>query len=123
MVAQGWEAVVTTADYAPDSASRHRTAALKASPKQGEHDLEKLQHRAGNRAVAALVQAKLQVGAVDDPLEREADLVAKRVVAGSHRHDGPACADCGGGAAVRPAAPSALQRRATGAVGADGGAL
>lgn len=44
-------------------------------------ELATLQRNVGNGAVAALVQAKLRVGAVDDPLEHEADRVAKRVVA------------------------------------------
>jgi hypothetical protein len=42
-----------------------------------------LQRRAGNRAVADLIegaQAKLAVGSVDDPLEHEADAVAAEVV-------------------------------------------
>ena len=42
-----------------------------------------LQRTAGNRAVSELIagaQAKLKVGAVDDPLERDADAVAEEVV-------------------------------------------
>jgi hypothetical protein len=46
-------------------------------------DLVVLQRTAGNQAVASLlgVQAKLEVGAVDDPLEREADRMAEQATA------------------------------------------
>ena len=40
-----------------------------------------LQQNAGNRAVGRLIQAKLAVGAADDPCEREADRVAESVMA------------------------------------------
>jgi Domain of unknown function (DUF4157) len=60
-----------------------RAAGRRAAPK-GEADtnpLLRLQQAAGNRAVvAALGQAKLEVGRVDDPLEAEADEMASRVV-------------------------------------------
>jgi hypothetical protein len=39
-----------------------------------------VQHAAGNRATNGLVQAKLEVGAAEDPYEREADEVAAAVV-------------------------------------------
>src|SRR5262249_22180468 len=56
------------------------------------------QRALGNRATAAMVQAKLVVGSPRDPLEREADEVADRVM---RRADVPAVG----------AAPPAVQRR------------
>src|SRR6056297_1451895 len=55
----------------------------------GDHhdELASLQRSVGNAALAALVQAKLRVGAVDDPLEHEADRVASKVVARIERHE------------------------------------
>lgn len=44
------------------------------------HPLHELQRSAGNLATTAYVQARLRVGAVDDPAERAADRVADRVV-------------------------------------------
>lgn len=99
-------------EAAGERRSAPRTTAPTGRPETG---LAALQHTAGNQAVTALIQAKLQVGAADDPLEREADRVAKRVVAGAHRHDGPDCADCVG------TVEAAVQRRPVHAAGAQGG--
>lgn len=44
-------------------------------------DIIALQSLAGNQAVTRLIQAKLVVGAADDPYEREADRVADQVLA------------------------------------------
>ncbi len=41
-----------------------------------------LQRRYGNRGARAVVQAKLNVGAVDDPLEREADRISRLAMGG-----------------------------------------
>ncbi len=49
-----------------------------------------LQRTVGNAAVNRLVQAKLTVGAANDPLEREADRVADRVVSGGTSQAQPA---------------------------------
>jgi hypothetical protein len=51
--------------------------------RMSSQDLLTLQRTAGNQAVAGLlgVQAKLEVGAVDDPLEHEADRIAEQVTA------------------------------------------
>jgi hypothetical protein len=60
-----------------------RGAAHRAAPKGDAeaNPLLRLQRAVGNRAVvAALGQAKLEVGRVDDPLETQADQVAARVV-------------------------------------------
>jgi hypothetical protein len=62
------------------------TEGTRSTAADGPADLLALQSSAGNRAVSALVQAKLEVGAVDDPLEREADRVASSVVAGLRGH-------------------------------------
>jgi len=73
-----------------------------------------LQGSAGNAAVATLIagaQAKMRVGAAGDPFEREADDVARRVVASVRNSDMSALA-----AAV---APGDIQRKATG----DGGVV
>jgi len=54
------------------------------APQRGPSDeFIRLQRLAGNRALLASLgaQAALQVGAVDDPLEHEADVVAEQVVA------------------------------------------
>jgi hypothetical protein len=60
-----------------------RATGLRAA-QNGDADknpLIRLQRAAGNRAVvAALGQAKLEVGRVDDPLETQADQVAARVI-------------------------------------------
>jgi hypothetical protein len=53
-----------------------------ASP-DGHVSIEQLQHRVGNRAVVDLLaagQARLEVGATDDPCEQEADFIARQVV-------------------------------------------
>lgn len=111
---------MSTSDYASAPEHQRRDQRAGAPPQRDEGELAALQHSAGNRAVSALIQAKLAVGAVDDPLEREADLVAKRVVAGSHRHEGPACADC----TPAPATTGDTAIRRSGAGGsAVGGAL
>ncbi|MDQ6783465.1 MAG: DUF4157 domain-containing protein [Actinomycetota bacterium] len=62
-----------------DEPGRHERGRA-APPANGMLDLQRL---AGNRAVGALLraQAKLEVGAVDDPHEREADAAADRVTA------------------------------------------
>jgi hypothetical protein len=46
-------------------------------------ELLELQQTIGNQATMGLVQAKLVVGAADDPAEREADAIAARVLGGS----------------------------------------
>lgn len=89
--------------------------------------LEHLQAGAGNRAVAELIQAKRRVGAVDDPLEREADRVAKHVVAGLREGGTPA----GDVASDQPAtvrgrtsaAPAVARQADSDAGGAEGGQL
>ncbi|MBS3939828.1 MAG: hypothetical protein KG028_02600, partial [Actinobacteria bacterium] len=110
---------MSTSDYAStrDNARRERRP---TSPPGGTGELEALQHMAGNRAVGALIQAKLRVGAVDDPLEHEADRVAKRVVSGAHGHEGPACADCSPAASAT--VDTAIRRSGCGG-GAAGGDL
>lgn len=107
-----------------------------SEPRQREHRQERqqqqqpaaplmdLQRRAGNSTVVALLaagQAKLQVGAADDPYEREADAVARRVVAALHSGVDRREAfdeELGAGPAV-----SRIQRRAAPEVGAAGGEL
>ncbi|MCU4186599.1 DUF4157 domain-containing protein [Acidiferrimicrobium sp. IK] len=89
--------------------------------------IESLQHTAGNRAVTDLLrvgQARLRVGAADDPYEHEADAVARRVVQ-ALRSAAPATV---GPETDDPGAPGAgqaplrrLMRRAP--IGADGGDL
>lgn len=75
-----------------DYASRHRRGAPRgdsSAPRAEDHD--SLQDRLGNQAVqrlaAAGVQARLEVGPVDDAHEREADQVADHVMAGDHAGD------------------------------------
>ncbi len=65
---------------APQTAEAQRTQTRpgSASPR----GVLALQRRYGNRAVKSLIQPKLEVGAADDPYEREADRVADRVVRG-----------------------------------------
>ena len=108
---------MSTSDYAPGPDQQRRTRSAPGTPRHDDA-LVALQHAAGNQAVGALIQAKLQVGAVDDPLEREADRVAKKVVAGTHRHEGPACADC----SPVTAGDTAIRRAVAGG-GAAGGEL
>lgn len=64
-----------------------------AHPREGLLDLHR---RYGNRRVRGMIQAKLEVGAVDDPLERAADRVALLVTGASLQY-APAVA---GGAPV-----------------------
>jgi hypothetical protein len=74
-----------------------------------------LQRRAGNRVASGLLalgQARLQVGRVDDPLEREADMVARQVVQALQSRVVPA------GEGTRKDPPG-IRRRAR--VGAEGG--
>src|SRR4051794_26760580 len=59
-------------------------------PASADHGLLELQRRAGNSAVNALVQTKLEVGAADDAYEREADDIASQVT-------GKASGDSGSG--------------------------
>lgn len=111
----------------PEEARLARMAARSSAPARrrpnegsGPSDdrIRALQHAAGNRAVTALLagaQAKTEVGAVDDPLEREADHVAHQVVdallgasPGGHTH---------GGTSSAPGAASTAQRAAVGAAG------
>src|SRR5947209_717710 len=70
------------ATVAPNICWYHPTAApapaaVAASPVA---DLTSLQALAGNRTVCRVVQPKLAVGRADDPLEQEADEVAREVV-------------------------------------------
>ncbi len=69
---------------APVSASR--TSGGGASGLAG--DLLELQQAIGNQATMGVVQAKLVVGAADDPSEREADAMAARVLGGSDSGQG-----------------------------------
>ena len=112
---------MSTSDYAsaPDHDRRDKRS-TNAPPGERAGELAALQHAAGNQAVSALIQAKLQVGAVDDPLEREADRVAKQVVAGAHRHEGPACADCSPAASAAAPSGDPAVRRAGAGSGAGG---
>jgi hypothetical protein len=98
-------------------AGRHRPAGP-----QTDHPLLALQRSVGNQTVLKLLsraQAKLQVGAADDPYEREADSVAQRVLAviRSGSSSGPA-----DDADQMSAAPAASVHRMA-VVGAEGGDL
>ena len=78
-----------------------------------------LQRIAGNRAVVGLLvaaQTKTTVGAVGDPLEREADVVARRVVQTVLGVSAPGAGGRSGGA-------SAAGVRRNAQVGAAGGSL
>ncbi|WP_327343109.1 DUF4157 domain-containing protein [Streptomyces europaeiscabiei] len=96
-----------------------------------------LQRRFGNRRVQHVVQTALDVGRVDDPLEREADRTAERVTGTSLRRapafarDTPAASGGAadpavtgavgrlrGGGGGRPV-PEGIRRRMEGASGAD----
>src|SRR5439155_436091 len=71
---------------APDAARSKATETSSGPVSQGltasASGLLALQRRAGNRAAISLLQAKLEVGAVNDPEEREADHAAESVMAG-----------------------------------------
>ena len=83
-----------TAAHAPAKAAERATvrpSAASASPA--------VANLAGNQAMQALlrggwVRPKLELGAPDDPEEREADAVADRVM---RMPDGACCASCAGG--------------------------
>ncbi|MGH8980267.1 MAG: DUF4157 domain-containing protein [Acidimicrobiales bacterium] len=121
-----------------DSASRKETADLEvtkdagagaASPAGPHHRLVDLQRRVGNRAVGELLgvgQPKLAVGASDDRYEREADAIARTVVAfldrgtdGGERGIGDDELHAGGDAR----SPVRRLRDAGAEVGAEGGEL
>jgi hypothetical protein len=59
------------------------TAPRPPAPRTAYEQVIHLQRTAGNTAVSRLIQRKLTVGAANDPLEREADRVADRVVSGA----------------------------------------
>jgi hypothetical protein len=61
-----------------------RSARRSAAPARPDHFPSSILSRGfGNRRSAAMVQAKLEVGAANDPLEKQADRVAERVVRGA----------------------------------------
>ncbi|WP_329311154.1 eCIS core domain-containing protein [Streptomyces sp. NBC_01262] len=66
----------TPAQKAPATAAAESPASREHRPAHPHDGLLNLQRRYGNRGVRGIVQAKLNVGPVDDPLEREADRVA-----------------------------------------------
>jgi hypothetical protein len=99
----------------------HEQAKEEPAPAATSPGLLGIQRRAGNAATLAMLgaQAKLQVGAANDPAEREADAIARQVVASL---------SSGGSSAAATKAPSgiarAIHRRATpGAapIGPEGG--
>jgi hypothetical protein len=57
-----------------------KRAGQESSSPVGRQALLTLQRRAGNRATVDLIQHKLEVGSVDDPLEAEADQIAHHVL-------------------------------------------
>src|SRR4051794_39794621 len=73
-----------------------------SAPASADHRLLELQRRAGNSAVNALVQTKLEVGAADDAYEREAEDIASRVTG---RAGGDSGSGHGGGGEGFTAAP------------------
>ncbi|MCX4910487.1 DUF4157 domain-containing protein [Streptomyces sp. NBC_00878] len=107
-----------------------------AHPREGVPDLHR---RYGNRRVQGMIQAKLDVGAVDDPLERAADRMALQVTGASLRRapaatgsvSVPGGGDAGPGVAQavgrmrgrgRPV-PEGIRRRMESATGADLGGV
>ncbi|MGW3652081.1 eCIS core domain-containing protein [Streptomyces sp. NPDC000878] len=61
---------------APATAAAEGLASRRHRPAHPHDGLLNLQRRYGNRGVRDVIQAKLNIGPVDDPLEREADRVA-----------------------------------------------
>ncbi|MFP4148774.1 MAG: DUF4157 domain-containing protein [Nitriliruptoraceae bacterium] len=115
-----------TWQHAPGAARRReeqgaRRASVTPSSTAGSDaaGLVALQRTAGNRAVTELVQTKLQVGAVDDPLEAEADRVARQVVAGLQHADDATAPP----AASLSRATTVRRRAAAGPGGVTGGEL
>ncbi len=106
-----------------DGAPRAQTARA-----QGDQGLLALQRRAGNRTVLAYlgIQAKLEVGRADDPLEVEADAVASRVVHALRSRSwpvvDPAMSPAGSSSPAGDEEPARrLLRRWDAAVGPEGG--
>ncbi len=64
----------------PRGPGRRGTAAQSGSNHFPRHSLQRV---VGNRRSTPLLQAKLKVGAVNDPLEKQADRMAERVVRGA----------------------------------------
>ena len=107
--------------------ARRRTAARSKSPElasgSGTDPLLRLQKQVGNRALLGLLraQAALEVGAVDDPLEHQADAVATQVV---QLLADPSVPAAEAEVAMAPdATPSAVRRAGGLPVGPSGGAL
>ena len=100
--------------------STRAASAEKPAPAAEVGRVHHLQAIIGNRATRGWLdaQAKLSVGAVDDPLEREADQTAERVVA-TLRAPGRDTDDETDATARRAPVVSRVRRRAE--VGADGG--
>ncbi|MDY7090499.1 MAG: DUF4157 domain-containing protein, partial [Actinomycetota bacterium] len=98
-------------DPAPDTERATGTAARS----QRREAVWRLQQRFGNRR-SQVVQAKLAVGPVDDPLEREADHIAAQAL-GSSVHREPADVQqvpLAAGGTVEPAVEAAISRAAGG---------
>jgi hypothetical protein len=75
------------------------------------------EHQRGNQALLRQLQAKLSIGAVNDPLEHEADAAADRVMRMPEpKSGGCGCGACKGASSGLSAAPGMVQRK-----GASGG--
>jgi hypothetical protein len=78
--------VATSQSSRAASSSHARTPVLTPVPQKGADSFEaevlRLQSTMGNRATMLFLQAKLAIGPVDDPYEREADRAAEAVTGG-----------------------------------------
>ena len=102
---------------------RAQTAGPEAAPSP-TWQLQLLQRRAGNRAVLGLlagVQPRLDVGASNDPFEREADAVGRQVVAAMRSGRTYATPAAQADDAAGPKGAPVISRRAQ--VGAEGGTV
>ncbi|MGX1914777.1 eCIS core domain-containing protein [Streptomyces phaeochromogenes] len=98
----------TSAPKAPATTAGEGPASRARRPAHPRDGLPHLQRRYGNRLTRGIIQAKLNVGPVDDPLEREADRIS-RVAIGTSVQRAPETVQHAHGAEEGVANPSVEQ--------------
>ncbi|WP_327343110.1 DUF4157 domain-containing protein [Streptomyces europaeiscabiei] len=118
---------VASAPKAPATTAAEGLASRRHRPAHPHDGLLNLQRRYGNRGVQGAIQAKLNVGPVDDPLEREADRVARLATGSSpaaSAQRAPEAAQqvpAATGGVAEPAVARAVERARGGGLAVPGG--